>query len=110
MHELIMKGKVKVGSKEKQGEFKAEMKKHNASVKKSELEDIIKTMLKEGVIGKREYDSKIKSINSNLHLIDEAIDNPDQLRNLEQKLGITADGVQEVHTLVDMNRKNPVGQ
>jgi len=36
-------------------------------------------MLKEDVLSKKEYDAKIKSINSNSHVIEEAIDDPDKM-------------------------------
>lgn len=53
-------------------------------------------------------DAKIKSINSNSHLIDEAIDNPEEMGKIELKLGIVSQGIPEVHTLVEMIKMNPV--
>jgi hypothetical protein len=41
-------------------------------------------------------------------LIEEAIDNPEEMGKIEIKLGIVSSGIPEVHTLVDMNRMNPI--
>jgi len=73
-----MQGKVYFNSGVKD-EYKDLMRKHKASLKKTELQERLATMLKEDVLSKKEYDAKIKSINSNSHVIEEAIDDPDKM-------------------------------
>ena len=103
------------------------MKKHKATEKKQELQERLATMLKEDVLSKKEYvstpffhfinlmlflkymqDAKIKSVNNNSHLIEEAVDNPEEMGKIELKLGIVSKGIPEVHTLSDMTKLNPV--
>lgn len=81
------------------------MKKHKAAIKKQELVDRLATMLKEGVLSKKEYvskthlilnlccfpfmqDAKKDNLNNNTHMIEEAIDNPEELKKIEVNLGI----------------------
>ena len=65
-------------------------------------------MLREDILSKLQYDNKLKIFNSKIHLIGEAIDDPKKMSQLEEKLEIVAPGVPEIHSLVDMNKKNPI--
>ena len=81
------------------------MKKHKAAIKKQELVDRLATMLKKSVLSKKEYvsithlilnlccfpfmqDAKKDNLNNNTHMIEEAIDNPEELKKIEVNLGI----------------------
>lgn len=67
----------------KENTFSQEMTKHKALVKKAELEDRIKQMLREDVIQKKEYHLKMKMIADNIGLIEFSVANPKAVNSLE---------------------------
>ena len=65
-------------------------------------------MLKEDVINKKDYDSKMTLISTNIHLIEEAIDDPQKMKELEANLGIVNESLKEVILMSDLSKVNPL--
>ena len=65
-------------------------------------------MLRDAIISQLTYEHKKDNILKNLHLIEEAIDDPVKMKKLEQDLGIVAEPLKEVILMSEMSKQNPV--
>ena len=65
-------------------------------------------MLRDDIIPKHEFDKKFKMIQENVHLIQEAIDNPQKTEELEKSLGIVKEQPKEVILISEMSKNNPL--
>jgi hypothetical protein len=85
-----------------------QIRKFKVQSKKYELEQSLNIMLRDAIISQLTYEHKKDNILKNLHLIEEAIDDPVKMKKLEQDLGIVAEPLKEVILMSEMSKQNPV--
>ena len=72
-----------------------EIRRDKALKKRAELEAGLKVSLRDAVVETVEYNAKMKAIAANMDLIENAVDDPVKLAELETALGIVAEKVKD---------------
>lgn len=72
-----------------------EIRRDKAHKKRLELEAGLKVSLRDEAIETYEYQTKMKAIANNMHLIEEAVDNPKKLAKLETDLEIVTEKIKD---------------
>ena len=77
-----------------------EVKRFRVSEKKTEIEDKLYKSVREGILSYKDYvfyarvmlqEAKIKLVENNVNLIEEEIGNPDEMKQIETRLGLVTE-------------------
>jgi hypothetical protein len=109
VHEDLESGKVDLIKREPgHAQAAKEIKKFKVQTKKFEIEEELRLMLKDNVIAKKDFDKKMDLIKKNVVWIEDAVDDPKKMRELEFKLGIVNEVLPEVVLMSDQSKANPL--
>lgn len=88
-------------SPEKQAIVTSEVLHNKTQEKKLQLEESLKIMFQENVIGKNEYHKKLESIEKNSQVIYDCLATNGNMNLIEAKLGIVSESLREVTFMGD---------